>query len=76
MQVKFNSDQTLSYDGVNTRSYKKGEVYTATHAQERIVFEKAIYMGKAVTFASEAEPKHDSEMPKVESKVTKPKSRK
>lgn len=69
MQVKFNQDQTLSYDGINTREYKKGEVYTATHAQERIVFEKAIYMGKAVTFATEAEPN-------VETKVAKPKETK
>jgi hypothetical protein len=69
MQVKFTTDQTLSYDGINVREYKKGEVYTASHAQERIVFEKAIYMGKAVTFESEAEPQ-------IEKKVVKPKATK
>jgi hypothetical protein len=69
MQVKFVKDEVLSYDGINTKEYKAGEVYEATHAQERIVFEKAIYMGKAVTFASEAEPQ-------VETKVAKPKARK
>lgn len=56
MQVKFIKDETLSYDGINVREYKAGEVYTAKHAQEQIVFEKAVYMGKAVTFSSEAEP--------------------
>jgi hypothetical protein len=69
MQVKFISDQTLSYDGINVKDYKAGQVYEATHAQERIVFEKAIYMGKATTFANESEPK-------VETKVVKPKARK
>jgi hypothetical protein len=69
MQVKFNRDQELSYDGINVKLYKQGEVYTASHAQERIVFEKAVYMGSATTFMGESEAK-------VEAKVARPKSRK
>lgn len=71
MQVKFTRDETLSYDGINVREYKAGQVYTASHAQERIVFEKAIYMGKATTFVSE-----ESAEPMVTTKVARPKSRK
>lgn len=73
MKVTFNSDYTLSYDGVNSRSYKKGETYEATHPHEARVFNALVEKGDADVFAEEKSPKPSE--PKA-TKVTKPKATK
>lgn len=68
MKIQFNKTTTLSYDGVNTRTYLQGQVYQASHAQERRVFEGALSKGDAVPFGVAQAP--------VEVKVQAPVERK
>lgn len=69
MKVTFNADFTASYDGVNKRTYKKGQVVEPSHAQEAIVFRNALASGQA-TLATEIQGQE------VKTKVVKPKSKK
>lgn len=70
MVITFKQDETLSYDGINTRTYKKGEVYTPKIPREKSVFEHMVNVGKAeiVTDVSVNEKKSI--------KVVKPKAKK
>lgn len=70
LSVVFKSDMTLSYDGINTKEYKKGEVYTASHPQEQRVFDSMLANGSAElpTVKTESEP--------AEIKVSKPRAKK
>lgn len=69
MKVTFKKDVELSYDGVNSKVYKKGEEYEANHAHEKRVFESMI----SANIAEHTPVVADKE---VKTKVTKPKSRK
>lgn len=68
MRVQFTKTTTLSYDGINTKTYLQGQVYEANHAQERRVFEGALTKGDAVPYGVDATP--------VEVKVQAPVERK
>lgn len=69
MTVTFKDDHTLSYDGINVKEYKKGEVYVATHPQEQRVFESMVDSGSAEVYTEkQVEPK--------EVKVVTPKAKK
>lgn len=68
--VKFNEDFQASFDGVNIRTYKKGQVYSPSHAQESIMFRGAISGGIAQLHNEMESGK------KVENKVVTPKSKK
>jgi hypothetical protein len=68
MKVTFKKDIELSYDGVNSKVYKAGVEYEASHAQEKKVFEHHLSTGTASS--SKDEPV------KVKTKVTKPKNKK
>jgi hypothetical protein len=68
MKVRFTKDVELSYDGINSKVYKKGEEYEPNHAQEKKVFEHHVSTGLATL---------DKEEPKtVKTKVTKPRQTK
>jgi hypothetical protein len=68
MTIRFKFDTFSSFDGRNVKEYKKGETYTAAHAQEKRMFEYYIYDGTAEIVATD----NTSNAPKV----IRPKSRK
>lgn len=69
LTITFKDDHTLSYDGINVKEYKKGEVYVATHPQEQLVFQSMVSNGSAQVYTEKkVEPK--------EVKVTTPKAKK
>lgn len=70
--IVFEQDMELCYDGVNTKHYKKGEVYKATHAHEKRMFDAFLIDGRAKHPVKKAEVK--AEKPKE--KVVKPKQTK
>jgi len=70
--VKFKENQTLSFDGINIKEYKKGEPHQATSAHEARIFNSFVENGKADLVTGEKEVKATPS----ETKVTKPKSKK
>lgn len=47
MVITFKQDTELSYDGVNKRVYKAGQVYTPTHPRELSIFKHMIATERA-----------------------------
>lgn len=47
IEIVFNHDMELCYDGVNPRKYEKGKVYSPTHAHEKKMFEAFLADGRA-----------------------------
>jgi hypothetical protein len=64
MVITFKSDTELSYDGIHTRTYKAGEVYTPSHPRELSVFNHMIQTGKASVVTNIA-PQSDEKKTKV-----------
>lgn len=69
LKVKFKKDYEMSPDGINTRMYKAGQTYEATHGHEHNMFQHAIYSGIA-------ENKQEAGKSQVKNKVTTPTKRK
>lgn len=47
LEIVFNNDMELCYDGVTPRQYKAGKTYSPTHAHERKMFEAFLADGRA-----------------------------
>lgn len=54
LTVVFKDDHTLSFDGINTKEYKKGEAYTASYPQEHRVFDSMVMSGQASVYAEQS----------------------
>lgn len=66
MIVTFKKDQKLSYDGIHTKDYKKGETYEAQHPHEARVFSSLVGSG----IVEESKPSEDVEKPAPKTKKT------
>jgi hypothetical protein len=75
MKVKFISDKTLSYDGVNVTTYLKGNVYEAVHEKEKQCFAHSVFNGTAEVMVEQVtEEKHPAKI--ASKKVLTPKNKK
>lgn len=69
MKIQFTADTVLSYDGLNTRTYLKGQVYEPYHAQEKRVFERALKDGSAIPFGADEKPVETKVAPPTQTKA-------
>lgn len=72
IKIVFDNDFQLCYDGLNTKEYKAGQVYSPTHAHEAKMFEAFLADGRA-SLPSEKKAEEKS-VPTT--KVVKPKQKK
>jgi hypothetical protein len=69
MTIVFDSDQELSYNGIDSKLYKANQPYTADTPMERIVFNSMVNSGLAKMYV-------EPELTPKATKVAKPKAKK
>jgi hypothetical protein len=72
IEVVFEQEMELCFDGINLKKYKKGETYSPTHAHEKKMFEAFLEDGRATKPSREVKVKEA----KPSEKIVKPKSAK
>lgn len=68
MYIRMKQDHQASYNGVDHRVYKAGEIYSAEHANERYLFPILVGNGYAEYY--------DPALSKKETKIITPKAKK
>ena len=65
VEVVFENDFELMFDGINVRKYTAGKAYSATHAHEKKMFEAFLADGRAKAPVKESKEVKPADVEKV-----------